>query len=165
MVWVAQGFGVGRVPVAPGTFGSVMGLGWFAALVCTESLVFYLLGVFAGIVCSVWIGGVAERVLGEKDPGSVVIDEIAAMPICFLGWILKAYGAAGIMPSWRQFFGSDYWVWTLALFGAFRFFDVLKPWPIRRSQALPGGWGITVDDLLAALYVNACFLAVVIAIG
>ena len=42
----------------------------------------------------------------------------------------------------------------VAVFAAFRFFDVLKPWPVRQSQRLPGGWGVTMDDVLAALYVN-----------
>jgi phosphatidylglycerophosphatase A len=46
------------------------------------------------------------------------------------------------------------------VFAAFRLFDILKPWPVRQSQVLPGGWGITIDDLLAAVYVNLLFLAI-----
>jgi phosphatidylglycerophosphatase A len=49
---------------------------------------------------------------------------------------------------------------AIGVFAAFRFFDVAKPWPVRQSQALPGGWGITVDDFLAAFYVNAVVLLV-----
>jgi phosphatidylglycerophosphatase A len=49
---------------------------------------------------------------------------------------------------------------SLGVFVLFRFFDVLKPWPVRESQILPGGWGVTVDDVLAALYVNAVVLVV-----
>ena len=52
------------------------------------------------------------------------------------------------------------WPLTLGVFALFRFFDVVKPWPVRQSQALPGGWGITVDDALAAVYVNGVVLAV-----
>jgi phosphatidylglycerophosphatase A len=60
----------------------------------------------------------------------------------------------------ERLLGQDVWL-TAGFFAAFRFFDVLKPWPVRQSQALPGGWGVTVDDLLAALYVNL-LLAVVL---
>ena len=60
--------------------------------------------------------------------------------------------------------GSGRGVWRLVIglgvFAAFRFFDATKPWPVRQSQALPGGWGITVDDVLAAIYVNALVLLV-----
>ena len=49
---------------------------------------------------------------------------------------------------------------TVAVFAAFRFFDVVKPWPVHQSQSLPGGWGVTVDDALAAVYVNGVVLAI-----
>ena len=52
----------------------------------------------------------------------------------------------------------------MRVFGAFRFFDVLKPWPVKQSQSLPGGWGVVVDDLLAAVYVNVVVLAAVLAL-
>ena len=60
----------------------------------------------------------------------------------------------------NSFAQKQNWLATLGVFAAFRFFDVLKPWPIRQSQSLPGGWGVTVDDALAAVYVNAVVLAV-----
>ena len=49
---------------------------------------------------------------------------------------------------------------TLGVFALFRFFDVLKPWPVQQSQSLPGGWGVTIDDVLAAIYVNLAVLLV-----
>ena len=52
-----------------------------------------------------------------------------------------------------------HWPLTLGVFALFRFFDVVKPWPVRQSQSLPGGWGVTVDDALAAVYVNLTVLA------
>ena len=56
--------------------------------------------------------------------------------------------------DWRWLNSGGTWKGILAVFLLFRFFDVLKPWPVGRSQALPGGWGVTVDDFLAAGYVN-----------
>ena len=159
-LWIAQGFGVGRVPVAPGTCGSLVGVLWTALLLATGSPWFYAAGVLAGVVLSVWLCGVAERILGRKDPASVVLDELAAVPLCFAGWLGLCLWRTGQMPlPGRLFAGHGLWL-TLAVFGAFRFFDVLKPWPVRQSQALWGGWGITADDLLAALYVNLLLAAV-----
>lgn len=157
-LWVAQGFGVGRVPVAPGTFGSLLGLGWFALLVIGGSVWLMALGCIAGAAGSVWLCGIAERLLGKKDPGSVVLDEIAAMPVCFLGWVGMVIWKTGSMPAVNYFFSGKNLLWTLGVLAAFRLFDVLKPWPANKSQSLPGGWGITVDDLLAAAYVNVVVL-------
>jgi phosphatidylglycerophosphatase A len=159
IVWLAQGFGVGRIPVAPGTFGSVVGLLWFLLLLAGGSLPVFAAGVMLGVPLSVWVCGEAEKILQQKDPGSIVMDEIIAIPICFLGWVLALYAASGKLPTPAYFLSSTVWPWTLAVFVAFRFFDVLKPWPVKQSQALPGGWGVTVDDVLAAGYVNLVVLA------
>ena len=59
------------------------------------------------------------------------------------------------MPGVDHFFSPEQWPWTLVVFLLFRLFDIWKPYPINSSQRLPGGWGVTLDDLLAALYVNA----------
>jgi phosphatidylglycerophosphatase A len=64
------------------------------------------------------------------------------------------------MPRLDEILNARTWPAVLGVFIAFRFFDVLKPWPARQSQSLPGGWGITVDDFLAAIYVNAVLLLV-----
>jgi|SRR6266850_101250 len=158
-LFLAQGFGIGRIPVAPGTFGSALGLLWFFLLLRTDNLWLYLLGTFVGVAASVWLCGLAEKILNKKDPGSVVLDEIAAIPVCFLGWILIWWARNHSLPPSSEFFGKNRWYITAGFFIAFRFFDVLKPWPIRKSQDLRGGWGITIDDLLAAAYVAILSLA------
>jgi phosphatidylglycerophosphatase A len=160
LLWIAQGFGVGRIPVAPGTFGSVIGLGWLALLLLTGNLWLFLAGSIAGLLLSVWVCGVGEKILKQKDPGSVVFDEIAAIPFCFTGWIAILMWKTGSFPAPENFFSRQQWLPTLGVFAAFRFFDVLKPWPVRQSQSLPGGWGVTIDDALAAVYVNAVIIAV-----
>jgi phosphatidylglycerophosphatase A len=160
LLWLAQGFGIGRIPVAPGTFGSVVGLAWFALLLFTGSLWLFILGCLIGVALSVWLCGVGEKILNAKDPGSIVFDEIAAIPICFLGWVIVHITKAGSFPTPEYFFSKQNILPTLGVFAAFRFFDVLKPWPVRQSQSLPGGWGVTVDDALAAVYVNVVVVAV-----
>ncbi len=159
-LWVAQGFGIGRIPFAPGTFGSLLGVLWFALLLLSAKLWVFAAGTLAALALSVWLCGEAEKTLGQKDPGSVVLDEIAAMPVCFLGWVAVAACKNGVTPGLGCFFSTRTWLLTLGVFAAFRFFDVVKPWPVHQSQALPGGWGITLDDVLAALYVNLVVLLV-----
>ncbi len=159
---VAQGLGVGRIPFAPGTFGSFLGLVWFAMLIATGSFWAYLAGAIEGIAFSIWLCDDAEKILGETDPGSVVLDEIIAIPFCFLPWVASEWITHGALPSVEFFFtGRALWL-TLGLVVLFRVFDIWKPWPIRQIQRLPGGWGVTVDDLLAAGYVAALSLVVLL---
>lgn len=160
LLWVAQGFGIGRIPVATGTFGSLAGLLWFGLLLLSRNFWCVAGGTLAGLALSVPLCDRAEKMLGQKDPGSVVFDEIAAMPLCFLGWVGILVWKTGSMPAPEFFYSAPTWPWTAGVFVAFRFFDVLKPWPVGGSQVLPGGWGITVDDALAAGYVNGVVLAV-----
>ena len=159
-LWLAQGFGVGRIPVAPGTFGSVVGVGWFALLLLTGNLWLFAAGTAAGIALSVWLCGAGEDLLRQKDPQSVVLDEITAIPVCFVGWVAILVGKTGTLPPLEVFFSGRGWLQTLVVFALFRFFDVLKPWPVRQSQSLSGGLGITIDDVLAAVYVNLTGLLV-----
>jgi len=159
-LWIAQGFGVGLIPLAPGTFGSVLGLGWFALLLLTGNLWLFAGGTVAGLALSVWLCGAGEQRLGQKDPGSVVLDEITAMPVCFFGWVAGLAWETGALPPPHIFFSARAWPVTLGVFALFRFFDVLKPWPVRQSQSVPGGWGVTIDDVLAAIYVNLAALLV-----
>ena len=99
--------------------------------------------------------------LKAKDPGSVVFDEIAAIPVCFIGWVMIRFcNNGGYVPSPEYFFSGRRLFGIIGVFAAFRFFDVLKPGSVRQSQSLPGGWGVTVDDALAAVYVNGVFLLV-----
>jgi phosphatidylglycerophosphatase A len=159
LLWIAQGFGVGRIPYASGTLGSVIGLAWFALLVLPGNFWIYLAGTLAGLALSVPICGAGEKILQRKDPGSVVFDEIAAMPLCFAGWLVVVFAKTGTVLPPQYFFAKPAWPLTLAVFVAFRLFDIVKPWPVRGSQVLAGGWGVTVDDALAALYVNLVMLA------
>lgn len=162
ILWLAQGFGIGRIPKAPGTFGSVIGLAWFALLLLTGNPGCYLVGCVVGLVLSVWLCGAGEKILKARDPGSIVFDEIAAIPICFIGWVAQLHHS-GAFPSPEYFFSKPHLLPTLGVFAAFRLFDVWKPWPVRQSQSLPGGWGVTVDDALAAIYVNVVVVAVIFA--
>jgi len=151
---IAQGLGTGRSPVAPGTVGTLLGLPLFILMLLPGSLLFFvgLLLVFS--VVSVWLCGRAETILGKRDPGSVVIDEIVAVPLCFCGWVSSLNFVNGSMPEWAYFFGETTWYGSVFILFLFRLFDIAKPWPVGPSQSLPGGWGVTIDDLLAALYVN-----------
>jgi len=156
ILWLAQGFGIGRIPFAPGTFGSLLGLAWFALLLAAGSLWLFVAGTIFGIAISVWLCGEAEKILKKTDPGSVVFDEICAIPICFLVSIGMLLHQNGKLPSPEYFFSAQGWLQTVAVFVLFRFFDVVKPWPVRGSQKLHCGLGVTIDDVLAAGYVNGC---------
>ena len=80
------------------------------------------------------------------------------MPVCFIGWVVLVAGKHGTLPPLEFFFSANRWVQVLAVFTLFRFFDVLKPWPVRQSQWLHSGLGVTIDDVLAAVYVNMAVL-------
>ena len=91
-----------------------------------------------------------------------MLDEIVAVPLCFAVWVGYFFFKNEVMPAPEYFFTPSTWLPTLGVFVAFRFFDVLKPWPVRQSQNLPGGWGVTLDDVLAAGYVNLATGAVLL---
>ena len=150
---LAQGFGLGRLPLAPGTFGSLAGLPWLLLLLGTGSLYSFLAALMAGFAVSVWACGTAEDLLRHKDPPSVVLDEIVALPLAFVPWTIDFWLRHSTLPPPDEFFRDNHWVRSLVLFALFRAFDVAKPWPVQQSQRLPAGWGITADDLLASLYV------------
>lgn len=162
IVWIAQGFGIGRIPFAPGTWGSVLGLAWTFFLAATSfPLMFF--AIFFGLIAALPICGKAEKALGQRDPSSVVLDEIVAVPICMLTfWSWMAGVPASTIygqPTWPESVYVHPWAWLAFAFALFRLFDIWKPWPIRQSQRLPGGWGIVMDDVLAAVYVNLVMLA------
>lgn len=133
---------IGRLLPAPGTWGSLVGVGAVAGVLLgfNEGLGPAVL-LAAGAVGAWWAVGIcgeAEVRLGQQDPGEVILDEFVAMPWCFVGWPVLV----GVWPAWV----------VLALgFGFFRFFDILKPLGIARLQGLPAGWGVVVDDVAAAL--------------
>ena len=82
------------------------------------------------------------------------------MPVCFFAWVAILLFKTGSLPAFPYFFSARAWPLTLGTFVACRLFDVAKPWPVWQSQSLPGGWGITLDDVLAAVYVNLVVLLV-----
>lgn len=160
LLWCAEGLGTGRIPVAPGTMGSVVGVGWTVALLGLPSAWTWGLTVVAGAAVSVWLCGHAEGLLARSDPPSVVADEIFAMPLVFAGWMLRLNAAHGGWTTPGLWSSGSTWVCLALGFAAFRFFDVAKPWPVRQSQSLVGGWGVTIDDFLAAAYANLIWIPV-----
>lgn len=148
IVWLAEGFGIGRAPYAPGTFGTLIGFPWIGLLMLTRSEILYAAGLAAGFFAAVWIGGRAERITGLHDPGRFVIDEIVAMPLVFLPVML----AGDAPPTFQSLLNVQRgWVFGLA-FALFRIFDISKPFPAGISQKLPCGWGLVIDDMIAAAY-------------
>lgn len=129
-------FGVGYLPLIPGTFGSMVGVVIFLLL---QSWPLQLLFIAIIVVLGVWAASQTERLLGLKDPGRVVVDEVAGQMISLLP--LSFLAADG---PWL--------VWVIVSFNLFRLFDIFKPYPARRFEALPGGFGIMADDLVAGIY-------------
>ena len=145
------GFGSGLAPIAPGTAGTLLAWGLFLILnaVLSTTAMFVLLSI--GSLYGLWACGQCSHDLGRPDDGSIVWDEIIAF-----GWILLLIGS------------NNLWVQAIA-FLIFRFFDAAKPWPINRidqyfkknwvhqehlnsSQIIKHGFGIMIDDLIAALF-------------
>ena len=131
---VATGLGAGYSPVAPGTAGSLVGLAlfWPLSRLAIEAQLGALALLFVvGVVSATRLA----RSVGREDPGLVVVDEIAGMWTSLLFVPLTPLSA-------------------VLAFLAFRVMDVTKPWPARQLEALPGGWGIMCDDLMAGVYAN-----------
>lgn len=148
-VFIAEGFGIGRLPIAPGTFGTILGFGWIYLLLLPRSIPIYLAGIPVGFCFTVWIGTWAEKVLQKRDPGSIVIDEITALPLAFLPAVILTSNGEPLLPS--AFLSGKLIVLPMLAFILFRFFDILKPFGIARIQSLPHGWGLASDDFLAAI--------------
>lgn len=130
---LAFGFGSGKAPVAPGTFGTLVGVVLFPLLAMLP-LAVYLLVVVALSVFGIWVCEHASRKLGVHDHGGIVFDEMAGY------WLAMAAFPAS-------------WQWMLLGFVLFRLFDIVKPWPIRwLDRRVQGGFGIMVDDLLAGVF-------------
>lgn len=129
-------FGIGLIPVAQGTFGTLAGIPLAMALAHVGPMAAaYLLFFF--VLLSIWTSGRSARALEKDDPAEVVIDETAGLLLTL--FLLPATG------------------FNLCLgFILFRFFDILKPFPIRRLEKVEGGAGIVLDDLLAGTYANLC---------
>ena len=149
---IATFFGSGLGKPGPGTWGSIAatliwaGVAWLGAPAHSPNAYFvapYQIGLLAitlgGIILSIALGvpaaTIAARESGRKDPGFVVIDEVAGVWITLLGAVFH--------PNWKHI------VVALLLF---RVFDIWKPFPIRHLEKLPEGWGIVFDDVAAGLY-------------
>lgn len=131
--FLASGFFAGYSPVAPGTVGSLVGiLAYF--FLRDVSYTAYAVILILTLIAGVFIAGEAEKIYKTKDSSHIVIDEIAGVFFTFL------FLPAGVSL-------------LIAGFAAFRFFDILKPFPIRLiDEKLRGGWGIMLDDVLAGVY-------------
>jgi phosphatidylglycerophosphatase A len=129
---------VGRKLPAPGTWGSLAGLLYFRVFFSHASLLENLAASAMAAIVAAFICGVAEVRLGKTDPGEVILDEVVAMPLCFLGWPM-------LVNRW------PIWAVLLAGFALFRLFDIWKPLGIHQLQRVRGGWGVVIDDTAAAL--------------
>jgi phosphatidylglycerophosphatase A len=134
-LFLATGFYIGKIPFAPGTFGALLGIPvWFmlTKFAPVISLVFLTLS----IPFAIWVAHVSSKLLGQKDPGCIVIDEVVGMVVTLTGLPFD-------------------WVTCLLGFVLFRIFDILKPFPIRWvDQNVGGGAGIVLDDVLAGVAAN-----------
>lgn len=124
---LASGFGLGLIPKAPGTFGTLLGVA--LALLFPDNI--WL--VTAACVLGIWIANEGEKIFNQHDCPKIVIDEIA-------GFLIASYG-------WHNYH-------LIYAFILFRFFDIVKPFPVRQLQRLPGGLGVMVDDIAAGLLAN-----------
>jgi len=140
--FVAFGFGSGLAPRAPGTAGSLVGLvaaWWLLEL----PLPWQLAVVVAVIGIGIFVCGESARRLGVHDHPGIVFDEIAGVLLTALALPTRSV------------------LWLSLLFVFFRFFDIVKPWPIRDvDHRLGGGLGIMLDDLMAAVYAAVCLTAI-----
>ena len=139
-------WGVGYLPLAPGTFGSLVGVGLFLLLkFWVVQVVAIVLLTFVGI----WAATRTERVLALKDPGIVVVDEVAGQMIALLP--VSVFGLG--------------WVWIIVSFILFRLFDIFKPYPARHCESLRSGLGVMMDDLVAGAYAAILIAAVIMLKG
>ena len=135
VLFLATGFFIGTVPIAPGTFGSIIGLP-ICLLISRLDILPSVICTILFILFAIWMAAAAEKVLKKKDAGEIVIDEIAGLMVTFVGlpFTLKT---------------------AIVGFIIFRIFDILKPFPIRAlEKKVAGGPGVVLDDVLAGLYGN-----------
>lgn len=131
--FLAFGFGAGKIPWAPGTFGTLVAIPVYLLLVSMPPAVYaaIVLGLF---ILGVWLCQATERDLGVHDHAGIVWDEI-------VGYLIT------------MFMAPDGWPWIMTGFFLFRLFDIWKPFPIRQiERRVRGGLGNMLDDALAGLY-------------
>lgn len=147
--FIAWGFGAGLAPKAPGTFGTLVGLPFFFLFrvhpVAEYLLICALMFGFGCLICDR-----SAKLLGVHDHGGIVFDEIVGFLVTCTPLIVL---------------GGSLW-WLLPAFVLFRIFDIVKPWPIRVVDAkVHGGFGIMVDDLIAAVFAAAFLWGLMAAFG
>ena len=131
--WISLGFGSGKAPVAPGTFGTVVGV-LIYLLLSDINVYLYIAIIVVFYFLGVWASQVYSDYLGVHDHGSIVWDEVVGYMITMIA-----------IPA--------QWQWVLLGFILFRLFDIWKPWPIRwLDEKVHGGTGIMIDDVLAGIY-------------
>ena len=142
-------FGVGLIPIAPGTFGSLVGLALYYFFGAQAAFVHGRLSQTAGplyifpavaiavvvALIGVWSADLSEKFLRRKDPGCIVVDEVSGQFLAYL---------VALAPL--------NWKYLLLGFILFRVMDIWKPFPARQAESLPGGWGIMTDDWVAGIY-------------
>jgi phosphatidylglycerophosphatase A len=133
-LFVATTGGAGLSPIAPGTAGSAVGVAVFW-VTRTWPLAWQLALIAVVSIVGTWAAGVAARHFNREDPGQVVIDEVAGQLVTLVATGAGLYG-------------------TVLGFFVFRALDIVKPWPAKRFERLPGGVGIMADDLMAGVYGN-----------
>ena len=140
---LGSGLCVGYIRFVPGTFGTLWGVLLAVLLPSGPWLAFCLAAVF---VLGLPLARLAERADSLHDPKWFIVDEIAGslLTVC---WVPLLSGRDSL--SWQV---------ILAGFVAFRIFDWTKPWPIRRIEEIPEGWGVMLDDLMAAIYAGVVVL-------
>lgn len=134
---------LGYVPVAPGTFGSAAGLLIYAAVRWSGSPALELAVIALLFAVGVWSSNAAEKHLGGIDPAPIILDEVVGMLITLALIPVNITGA-------------------IVGFLLFRLFDVIKPWPANRLEALHGGLGVMADDAMAAVYGNVAMRLLVV---
>ena len=136
--FLSLGFGSGLSPYAPGTMGTLVAIPLYLLLSQLE-LVPYLIIITVGFGIGVWLCDKTSKALGVHDHSGIVWDE-------FIGYWITMIAIPAVT-----------WQWVLTGFLLFRFFDIVKPWPVKLAdKRITGGFGIMLDDLLAGLYALAC---------
>ncbi|MEE2635775.1 MAG: phosphatidylglycerophosphatase A, partial [Acidobacteriota bacterium] len=123
----------GYVPIAPGTVGSAAGVVLFWVVRSSGSMVLEWSVLALVITVGVAAATLAESRFARRDPGLIVVDEVAGMLVTL---VAVPVGPVGVVAG----------------FFLFRLFDIVKPYPARQSESLPGGWGVMADDLIAGVY-------------
>ena len=146
-------FGVGYLPLIPGTFGSLVGVGIFLLLIAATRWPFVavLISILIITVSGIWAASRTEELAGRKDPGKVVVDEVAGQMLALLPLTLF-----NLQPLTRG---------VIVSFVLFRLFDIFKPYPAGRFERLKGGFGIMCDDLMAGFYAAVITSTMIVVFG